>query len=498
MNNTNMNEITQTSTALDVTPNKTQLTAHQNEVFESITELIDQRVKSILKSDNINDYMVSLTGAAGTGKTFLTAQIAKYFRAKNDTDFSFTITAPTHKAVGVISQMLRKNKIQASCKTIHSFLGIKPFRDFDKGVETFKVDKTKKANDNTSILIVDESSMIGAELFSYIQEAIEEERVNLVLFIGDPFQLLPVDNSENRIYKLQNQFTLKEVVRQAKDSYIIKIATKLRESIQTKNFMPLRQFFSDNYEEELIFFNNHNEFLADFHKNEHWYNEDKIIATYKNSDVDSFNNLLRRKFWEENQVFNPPTYLKGDTIRFKEAYSVSDISLYHNGQVVQLASAQLKYHDSLNIHYWECQDVGAKEQQIFRIVEPTSLKVLNDRLKSIVKSAKSAPSPRKKELWQIFYAVRDMFADVQYVHASTIHKLQGSTHDVAYIDLFSLSDNRYMSDEEKYRLAYVAITRASQNIKIFMPMIDILNKKPLLNVANEFDAIDDVLKKLDF
>jgi len=402
MRDTEMNEIIKNTTNLNVKENQNQLTAHQNEVFQNITTLIEQRVKSILKTDDINDYMLSLTGAAGTGKTFLTAQIAKYFRDKKDTDFSFTITAPTHKAVGVISEMLRKNKIQASCKTIHSFLGIKPFRDFDKGVETFKVDKTKKTHDSASILIVDESSMIGSELFHYIQEAIEEERVNFVFFIGDPFQLLPVDNSENKIYKLKNQFTLQEVVRQAKDSYIIKIATKLRESIQTKNFIPLKQFFSENYDEEMTFFSNHREFLADFHKNEQWYNEDKIIATYKNSDVDSFNKLIRTKFWEQNQVFNPPTFLRGDTIRFREAYSVNDISLYHNGQVVELASAILKYHETLNINYWECRDVGAMEQQIFRVLEPTSIKVFNDKLKSIVSSAKKAKHPRKKEVLQNF------------------------------------------------------------------------------------------------
>jgi ATP-dependent exoDNAse (exonuclease V) alpha subunit len=491
------NNLIKKDTNLNVDNSSFKLTAHQNKVFNDVTSLIDSRVKSILKTDNIHDYMLSLTGAAGTGKTFLTVQIAKYFRDKKDADFSFTITAPTHKAVGVISEMLRKNKIQASCKTIHSFLGIKPFRDFDKGIETFKVDKTKKTHDSASILIVDESSMIGSELFEYIQEAIEEERVNFVFFIGDPFQLLPVDNSENQIYKLKNQFILEEVVRQAKDSYIIKIATKLRESIQTKNFIPLKQFFSENYHEDLIFFNNHRDFLADFYKNEQWYKEDKIIATYKNKDVDSFNKLIRTKFWVQNEIFNPPTFLQGDTIRFKEAYSVNDISLYHNGQIVELQSAILKYHETLNINYWECREIGALEQQIFRVIEPASIKVFNDKLKSIIAAAKRAQHPKKKELWQTFYAVRDMFADVQYVHASTIHKLQGSTHNIAYIDLFSLSDNRYMSDEEKYRLTYVSITRASKDIKIFMPRFEVINKKTLINVVDEFDAIDDVLKKLD-
>lgn len=493
-----MTDIIKSNNNINLKTPTNELTPHQREVFNNVTSLIDSKVKSILKSNNLDDYMLSLTGAAGTGKTYLTTQIAKYLRDKKDKDFSFTITAPTHKAVAVISSMLRANKIQASCKTIHSFLGIKPFRDFDKGIETFKIDKTKKAHESASILIVDESSMIGAELFSYIKEAIEEERINFVFFIGDPYQLLPVDNSENKIYSLKNRFSLDEVVRQAKDSYIIKIATKLRERIMQKNFIPLQEFFMENYHKELAFFNNFKDFTDDFHKNERWYKEDKIIATYKNKDVDSFNNLIRRKFWEQHGVINPPTYLQGDTLRFREAYSVNDISLYHNGQVVELQRAQQKYHDSLGIYYWECQNIGALEQQVFRVIEPSSLKTFNDKLKAIVSAAKRASHPQKKELWVTFYAVRDMFADVQYVHSSTIHKLQGSTHDIAYIDLFSLSDNRYMSDEEKYRLAYVSITRASKDIKIFMPHFKYNEQESIMNVVNEFDAIDAALKRIEF
>jgi len=31
-----------------------------------------------------------------------------------------------------------------------------------------------------------------------------------------------------------------------------------------------------------------------------------------------------------------------------------------------------------------------------------------------------------------------------------------------------------------------------------MPMFEVFNKKAIVNVADEFDAIDDVLKKLNF
>ena len=119
------------------------LTSSQKIIFDQITALIDARVTSLLQSYNIEDYMISLTGAAGTGKTFLTTQIAKYLKKKSSWEYRFTVTAPTHKAVSVIAQMLRENKITASCKTIHSFLGIKPFIDYERGIETFKIDKTQ-------------------------------------------------------------------------------------------------------------------------------------------------------------------------------------------------------------------------------------------------------------------------------------------------------------------------------------------------------------------
>jgi len=132
-------------------PHTPKMTLDQQAVFDKITSLIDRRTTDFLQSDNIQDYMISLTGAAGTGKTFLTVQIIKHLMEKYPpqayddlSNHGFTVTAPTHKAVSVIANMLREQKIQASCKTIHSFLGIKPFIDYEKGTETFKVDQTKK------------------------------------------------------------------------------------------------------------------------------------------------------------------------------------------------------------------------------------------------------------------------------------------------------------------------------------------------------------------
>lgn len=483
-------------------PFETLLSDHQKEIFRSIIALVEERIESPLRSNNVEDYMISLSGAAGTGKTFLTTQLAKYFKSKNNLHYAFTLTSPTHKATGVAAQMLRDNNIQAPCRTIHSFLGIKPFKDYDKGVEKFVIDKTQKQKSHTAILFVDESSMISSELYKYIVEAWEQQRVAFIIFVGDPYQLLPIGDSDNRIYKLKNQFILTEVVRQAQDSYILKIATELRYAIEKQQFISLDLFFKKHQYSELEYFHNEADFIKSFHKHPKWYNQDKIIAAHKNQNVDAFNRIIRQIFWEQRGVNNAPTLLKGDRLRFKEAYSVRDISLYHNGQVIEIESTILKNHESLKIKYWECRAVNANEQQIFRVVDPTSMQVFNDKLTTIAKMAKKALGKQKSDLWKLFYDVRDSFADVQYIHASTIHKLQGSTYDETYLDLFSLINNHYMSDDDKYRLTYVAVTRARFCLKIFMSKDSpkdtfekLSSQEMKINTKKQFEEVDDMLKK---
>jgi len=48
---------------------------------------------------------------------------------------------------------------------------------------------------------------------------LKQNKLKSVLFIGDSYQLPPVDEGEHRIIKLPKQFKLTKIVRQAKDSY---------------------------------------------------------------------------------------------------------------------------------------------------------------------------------------------------------------------------------------------------------------------------------------
>jgi hypothetical protein len=50
--------------------------------------------------------------------------------------------------------------------------------------------------------------MISEELLEYIQEAIENGRIKVILFIGDPYQLLPISKGDNLIYNLPQGYAL--------------------------------------------------------------------------------------------------------------------------------------------------------------------------------------------------------------------------------------------------------------------------------------------------
>ena len=86
-----------------------------------------------------------------------------------------------------------------------------------------------------------------------------------------------------------------------------------------------------------------------------------------------------------------------------------------------------------------------------------------------------------------------LFLNLLYIYSSTIHKLQGSTYETSYVNAYDLITNPNMSLDEKYRLLYVAITRASKDIKIFMPgfkKIESINTLQLLN--NIDDALNEI------
>ncbi|MDY0365862.1 MAG: AAA family ATPase [Arcobacteraceae bacterium] len=460
------------------------LTADQYKVFDKVLSNIIFTTSNCLKHTDIKMQISSIVGSAGTGKTFLTIELVRSILENN---LSVAITAPTNKAVGVISQYLSKNSIQATTKTIHSFLCIKEFKDYSTGAITFKVDQKAKKT-KVDVLIVDESSMVSQELFELICDAIQSGLVGYVVFVGDSNQLLPINDVISEVFTLKNNYKLTQIIRQAKDSYIIDIANKLKDCIESKQFMPLDEFFKNNHYKELKMFHNEQAFLRDFYSEANWLKKNKIITSYKNIDVNGFNKQVRDEQWRQKGIASNEFLRQGDRIRFVNPYTVNDINIYYNGQEIELEYTIQKYQEELEIYYWECKNVNHDEQQIFRVVDPISENTFNDKLKYLAKKAKSLKDYRQKaDMWKLYFQLKESYANIQYVFSSTIHKLQGSTYDECYINAYDLVTNNMLSDEERYRLLYVAVTRASKDIKIFLPALKNDNDIDIEKIHQEID-----------
>lgn len=145
-----------------------------------------------------------LAGYAGTGKSTL----AKLLSEDHNTHFC----AYTGKAANV----LREKGNDAS--TIHGAL-YKLISDDDEAEPRYALDDDSFII-GKDLVIVDEYSMLPEEIISDIESLAKK-----VLYLGDPFQLPPVQGECN----LKPDYFLEEIHRQALESNIIKYATDVRE-----------------------------------------------------------------------------------------------------------------------------------------------------------------------------------------------------------------------------------------------------------------------------
>jgi len=444
------------------------LSEHQKEIFIPLVLKLDNIIKASMSWDNI----ITLSGSAGVGKTFVTSKIIELFTLMK---YNITITAPTHKALSVISKTLNEldiSKEKINTKTIHSYLNLKQQKDYNTGKTSFVPDKKKEIL-NTDLLIVDESSMVGESIYEYIIQAIEHDKCKAVLFIGDYYQLPSVEGNTSNVFSINNKYKLKEIVRQAEDSYIIEISTKARDIIKSKKYEDVVEFIQNNSDAKLEIFYNNEDFIEDFTTPEDWYKNDKILTSFKNNDVDYYNKLIRNKYWATQNIYDVDTLRKGDTIIFQSAHVVNEKVIHQNSEIIELSEAiqkTLSIKPNYTLNYWSCKNVRNNEP--FNVLDPQSedlYKMLLNKQASKAKKTKSYE--KRKEEWKKFFTFKEFFVDVKYTYSSTIHKLQGSTYDTVYIDLTSLAQSfEYTKDKDLfYRLIYVALTRASKNIKILLP-----------------------------
>lgn len=158
-----------------------------------------------------------ITGGPGTGKTTTLKGVVEYIKAKHK---SFVLCAPTGRAAQRLSEVVGE-----AASTIHKLLDIKPY-----GKNEFTC-KDKDDPIMADFIIIDESSMLGIEIFSKLLNATKNGAT--VILVGDIDQLNSVQPGDvlhdllKYDEKKEFSYELTAIYRQSEQSSIVKNAIKI-------------------------------------------------------------------------------------------------------------------------------------------------------------------------------------------------------------------------------------------------------------------------------
>ena len=448
-------------------------TSEQSQIIKDLSEFI---------TTIGNRSIFMLKGYAGTGKTTLISTLVKSLPALRKQS---VLIAPTGRAAKILSKYSKK-----IASTIHrKIYWIKT----KKNGNTFI---TLKDNTyNNTIFIVDEASMIPKnsdqgfgnrslldDLIKYVYEGIDCK----LIFIGDTAQLPPIhldispalnkDELQENYNKQVICKKLTQVVRQKRNSFILKNATNLRTKITKKDYYCYPKFKINS---EVIRLKTGEE-VQDALENA--YNNNGVSKTTilcrSNKRANLYNQQIRTKIrWQEDEISN------GDILmvvrnNYHWLDEKSKAGFIANGDIVEVIRKKetierygfrfskaiirmIDYPDEQELELLLLLDTLTSEtpsityEQYQQLYKEISLDYKGE--KEINKKIKKNP---------FFNALQ-----IKFAYSITCHKAQGGQWENVFIDPGYFTKN--MLDKAYLRWLYTAITRATKKLY-------------LINFSNDF------------
>ena len=416
------------------------------------------------------DQEMTISGFAGSGKSFLVEYLAdmgaKQQKLIKLIDPSVPIrkmyfSATTNKAAAVLRGMLHRDT-----STVHSLLGLKVQNDYKTGRSSL-VEKSGGEQLNQSILFVDEASMINKELLSFIRKRVASFKDCKVIFIGDSYQLPPVMEEACPVFDNgPNTFNLKEIQRQVVGSPIINLSGEYRNclddykkewpDVQTTGIGVVHYTDKDDFFEQ----------IKQRFSGTPEYNRYKVLA-WANNRVRDYNKWIRG-MQGRRQPFEVGEVLVSNKPLFENRNILAPTDSFHTVTNVMgtIKDSCVGYHIYLD---------GFPNVPFFTPADWS-------------KADKLAKMFAKDKDWTSYFNIKERWADLRPVHASTVHKSQGSTYEEVFVDLNNIGKCTRWKDVA--RLVYVAITRASKTVHIYGGLHTNYNKSPTINLMEPFKNVD--------
>jgi DNA polymerase III delta prime subunit len=418
--------------------------------------------------------VVALQGPAGTGKTLTASCCAEHFEAHE-----FQYLAPTHKAAAVLQTQIDKRgqKGRYRVKTIHAFLGYERTIHPEDGTEhylppgewvlydaatgqpleklptnreerlwKFQPSFTKRACDGLRVVFQDESSMLEEGMYDDLLRACVISNCVLIL-CGDKYQL-PAVGHPAEFPPPQSDEILDLTVQQRTDCPHLQ-ATFLRLRNACAQQPPFSRFrLNPDCPADQICCIRHTDYTPS--------PEDTFLA-HTNVVVDTHNRRLRCQRFGES----PSPWMVGDKVVAQKQLKCLNGSTLENGTECTLEAVSVERFDGLKVYVLHLD----LEHKSLRIVHEDHQAELQKRVSTARSKAHRATYVyERKPLWNKVHALANMRASVlKHAYALTVYKSQGSTYPHVVVDY---DDIARAGGSIRWRLLYVAITRASRRLTV--------------------------------
>ncbi|MBD5584385.1 MAG: AAA family ATPase [Clostridia bacterium] len=458
----------------------------------------EDAINEIWKWWQSRDISFTLSGYAGTGKTFIMRHLVKYLITNG-----VCVTAPTHKALRVLENSSGKKGM-----TIQSLCGLRPdvdVEDYDIENPSFKVIGDQKMKEY-KLIIVDECSMVNPGLFQLLIKTANQFKVK-ILFLGDELQIPYVVKStkekqadKNRISpaftNTDKHFRLTQIVRQEKGNPLLELFGIIRSDLVngTTNFY---QYILENRGEcndrgegftimNKVDFSNK---VVEIFSSQEFSNDINYVRciAYTNECVRYWNTFIRT-----NVLNNPTTMITKDDM-FTAYRTVFDefkspIIVNSEDYIVE----NMRYYVADNKLACYCVTLRSafdgKVTPMFKIVDFWDDDNMSIFARLINAIHYKALNGTERTRWFRYFRFKDVHLmmtdfrlspdnknrivgkDIDYGYGLTAHKSQGSTFQNVCIDLDDIiyARTKYNTrvrrePREALRLLYVAMSRASKH-----------------------------------
>lgn len=320
-------------------------------------------VEYILTSWKNKKKIISLTGPAGSGKSYTILNMFQYFN-NIFKDFKICFVAPTNNIVNKCKEI--ENDIKHLFKevkfiTISQLLGEKLYYD-NNGKKIFKKNKYIKNIPLYlyDIIIIDESSMIcDNKIQLIIEEITKQSKYILCIFVGDKNQLNPVNELENNIlYNSDIHLNTNIRCSSKKLNSLFKLIIDEIElyniNYKKKNFNIFINSFintikNNKNNKTIFYYNNKDDFIDKFIKI--YKNKNSIICNYRNEECTYLNNRIKEKIIDNENIELIDNYYINQQIIFNSRYKTDEVN-FNTSEIVNVINIETNIHFNLkNINF---------------------------------------------------------------------------------------------------------------------------------------------------